>query len=73
MKRVQDEVALSALVPLPFITAHDPFEQMAVTAAAAEHFRRRQGRGSASMTISSLSLFWICRNARAGGESKTVL
>ena len=73
MKGVQDETASSPLVSLPFITGHDPFEQMAVTAAVAEHFRRRQGRGGASMTISSLSLFWIYRNARAGGESKTVL
>ena len=40
MKRVQDEAAPSALVPLPFITGNDPFEQMAATAAAAEHFRR---------------------------------
>ena len=65
--------ATSTLVSLSFITGHDPFEQMAAAAAAAEHFRRRQGRGGASMTILSLSLFWICRNARAGGESKTVL
>ena len=73
MKRVQDEAAPSALVPLPFITGHDPFEQMAVTAAAAEHFRRRQGRGGASMTILSSSLLWICENGRAGCKSKTIL
>ena len=73
MKRVQDEAVPSACVPLPFITNHDLFEQMAANAAAAEHFRRRQGRGGASMTILSLSLFWICRNAKAGGEGKTVL
>ena len=73
MKGVQDEAASSPLVPLLLIMGYDPFEQMAATAAAAEHFRRRQERGGASMTISSLSLFWICRNARAGGESKTVL
>ena len=36
MKRAQDEAAPSALVPLPFITGHDPFEQMAATAAAAD-------------------------------------
>ena len=73
MKRVQDEAVPSALVPLPFITGHDPFEQMTVTAAAAEHFRRCQGQRGASMTMLSLSLFWIYRNARAGSESITVL
>ena len=64
--------ATSLLVSLPFITSHGSFEQIAATAATAEHFRGRQGRGGASMTISTLSLFWIYRNARAGGESNTV-
>ena len=65
--------ATSPLVPLPFITSHDPFEQMAATAAAAEHFRRRQGRGGASMTILPSSLLWICENGRAGCKSETIL
>jgi hypothetical protein len=73
MKGVQDEAAPSPLVPSPFITDHDPFEQMAATVTAAEHFRRRQGRGGARRMISSLSLFWICRNARAGCKRKTIL
>ena len=43
MEGVEDEAASSPLVSLPFITGHDPFEQMAVTAVNAEHFCRRQG------------------------------
>ena len=73
MKGVQDEAAPSWLVPLSFITGYDPFEQMAATVAAAEHFRRRQGQGGARRTLSSLSLFWVCRNARAECKRKTIL
>ena len=73
MKSVQYKVAPSVFVPLPFITGHDPFEQMAATAAAAEHFRCRQGRGGTRRTILPSSLLWICENGRVGGKSKTVL
>ena len=73
MEGVEDEAASSPLVSLPFITGHDPFEQMAATAAAAEHFRRRQGRGGASMTVLPLSLLWIYENGKAGCKSETIL
>ena len=44
---VENGSALSALVLLSLTMGFDPFETMAVAAAAAKHFRRRQGRGGA--------------------------
>ena len=73
MKGVQDEIAPSLLVLLPFIKGHDPFEQMAVTAAAEEHFRRRQGRGGASMAILPSSLLWYGFVKMAGQGAKAKL
>ena len=44
--------ATSPLVPLSFITTHDPVQQMTATTADAEHSRCRQGRGGAHDNIS---------------------
>ena len=58
-KGVQDKLAPSPLVLLPFNTVLDPFEQIILAAVTAKYFRRRQGQGGegARRTISSLSLF----------------
>ena len=71
MKGVQDEIAPSALVPSPFITGHDPFEQMAATAAAAEHFRRRQGRVGATMTLCHCLCFGFVEMLEQEAKAKT--
>ena len=73
MKGVENEPALSALFLLPLTTGLDPFETKAVAAAAAKHFCRRQEQGGARGGILPLSLFWICRNGRAGCKSETIL
>ena len=69
---VQDKIASSPLVPLPFIKGHDPFEQMAATSAAEKHFRRRRGRGGTSMTIlpSSLLLYKFVKMAGQAAKAK---
>ena len=66
-KGVEDEPAPSPLILLLFTKGLDPFEQLAVVIVSAKHFRCRQGQRGARRTTLALSLFWIWRNARAGG------
>ena len=71
-KIAQTEPTSSRLVLLPFITGLGPFEQMALAATTAKHFRCHHRQGGARMTILPLSVSWDCGNDKVGGKSVAI-